>query len=326
MIDSNTIIGFFLTSAVIGTVLFRLRRGASATLVIQEFHLAKQPSPSMPPTVEIVGRMQGIVAFVLSLLKFSPITRLTLAGMELRCESGSLAGRRMQVIPIRQVSNLAAGIHKPIGNLISALVLNIVGVYGSVEFRSILPIIVTLVAGLVLVGFYAVSKKFFVEIHAQGGPPISLLFKPNVLEGVPIDAHQAMSVIGVIRDLVIAANQGTAGAFDAGATGVVATPLSPKSSADESPLFPSDLFQTATKQVDENEPLEVLLEVDEPDLSSAEEIETQADALLAESKQVAANGNRRKAVQLLKSVVTRFPSSKAAQQARRTLERSGIQV
>ena len=205
------IVGFMISFGIMAAIALRVARGRSAALVLQQFRLAQQPQPAALPSVEIVGRRQGVVAFVLGLLGFSPITRLTLAGMELRCESTSLSGRRMQVIPIRQVANLAAGIHKPIGNLVSAVVLNWMGISYAIQHRTFLPITVTLVAGIVLVVLYALSKKFFIEIHSQGGPPISLLFKPNVLEGIPIDADQAMAVIGVIRDLVIASSAGFAG-------------------------------------------------------------------------------------------------------------------
>ena len=59
---------------------------------------------------------------------------------------------------------------------------------------------------------------------------------------------------------------------------------------------------------------------------SPEETEAAAQTLLADSKQLAAEGNRRRAVEILKAIVSECPNTQAAQQARRTLERSGIQV
>ena len=53
------------------------------SLVIHKFSISTQPLPMPTPTVEIVGRRRGIVAFFLSLIGFSPITRFILAGNQL---------------------------------------------------------------------------------------------------------------------------------------------------------------------------------------------------------------------------------------------------
>ncbi len=47
-----------------------------------------------------------------------------------------------------------------------------------------------LLASVILILVYVLSKKFYLEIHSQGGPSIGLLFKPNVIEGVQIDVER----------------------------------------------------------------------------------------------------------------------------------------
>lgn len=330
MFPMEAVIGTLFWVFIIGAFGVRLIRTRSATLVLQKYFVGVHPQPSAQPLVVIVGRMQGVIAFVLTLMGFSPITRLTLAGSELRCESTSLFGQRLQLIPIRQVSNLAAGIHKPIGNLISAAVINAAGLSLSLTLRTFWPIFVTLLVGIVLVALYAISKKFFVEIHSQGGPPISLLFKPNILEGVPINAESAMAVVAVIRDLVMAS--GTMPAGFAGSVAPIPTaPPPPPMTWETSPQPTDDPPPDAspfTHFQAEDEPAEIIIEPDDdqPVPASSDDHETLADAMLAESKQFAADGDRRRAVRLLKTVVANYPNTKAAQQARRTLERSGIQV
>ena len=207
-----------------------------------------------------------------------------------------------------------AGVHKPFGNLVSAVVLNIFGSYASIEHRTFLPITVTLVAGVVLVVFYALSKKFFVEIHPTGGSPIKLLFKPNVIEGVPIDADEAMCAIGVIRDLVIAASTGVSPS-----AGVV--PIAPAPSPMYWPVpipapsnFQPNAFQVTTDQATDDGPSEVIVEPDDAEQyePSQEETEAAAQTLLSDAKQLAAEGNRRKAVEILKAIVTECPHTQAA--------------
>ena len=60
----------------IGSILFvvfiggafgiRLMRTRSATLVLQKYFIGVKPQPPARPVVVIVGRMQGIIAFVLT--------------------------------------------------------------------------------------------------------------------------------------------------------------------------------------------------------------------------------------------------------------------
>ena len=188
---------------IMSTIGLRFAKNRTSTLVIQKYEVAVEPQPASRPTVEIVGRMQGGVAFVLSLLGFSPIIRFTISGLELRCQSSSLFGQRSQFIPLRCVSTLAAGIHKPISMVVWAAFVLIFGIYLSLENRQWAPIAIALIIAAVLLVMYVVSKKFFIEVYAQGGPSISLLFKPNVLEGVAVDVDQAMAVVEVIRDLIV---------------------------------------------------------------------------------------------------------------------------
>ena len=203
MVGPVEFVGLLLLLAIAAGVGLRFSRNCASTLVLQKFTLAAPPLPLPDPTVEIVGRMQGIVAFVLSLMGFSPITRLTLAGSELRCQSTSLFGQRSHFIPLRCVSSCAAGVHKPIAAIVWAIVITIAAIYVSFEIGSWAPIAIGLVIAVVLTAVYVLTKKFFIEVYPHGGPAIALLFKPNVIEGVPIDVDKALAVVAVIRDMIL---------------------------------------------------------------------------------------------------------------------------
>ena len=277
----------------------RLGRNRTATLVLQKFSITVEPQATPTPTVEIVGRMQGVVAFVLSLLGFSPITRFSIAGSELRCQSSSLFGQRSQFIPLRCVSTMAAGIHKPIAAIIWAAILIVLGFYLSFEMRTWAPIAIALVVAIILVVMYVLSKKFFIEVYSQGGPPISLLFKPNVIEGVPIDIEQALEVVDVIRDMIL----------NDGATAQ------------------SQRHATITKQHDNHPPTanEVqpwTTQTKEPDVDE-EEYATQ---LFAQARQHAQNGDHQHAITVLQEIVRDYSQTQIADKARRSLQKSGIQT
>lgn len=350
----------------------RMFRTRSAAVVLQMYFIGLPMQPPTQPLLEIVGRMQGVIAFVLSLMGFSPITRLTLTGSEVRCESTSLFGQRLQMIPIRQVSNLVAGIHKPIGNLIWAAVLNVEGLVHSGISSTFWPITLSLVMGIVLVVLYAISKKFFVEIHSQGGPPISLLFKPNILEGVPIDATSAMAVIGVIRDLVMASGNTSMGvpSFVPFAMPTPFVPQQPTPPTVSPPTLANRRDENPADEENDNSMIDEVIIAPDDDAPDPDDVdpapsheqavapqdaswlspedasrmllnlmppeeppeanwlspEDAAQQLLDAAKKAASAGNRRIAVNTLKQVVSQYPDSQAAKQARRTLERSGIQA
>jgi hypothetical protein len=305
------VVVFFL--AIASGVGMRLARNRTSTLVIQTFHIAVKPQATQNPTVEIVGRVQGVVAFALSLLGFSPITRFTIAGTELRCQSSSLFGQRSQFIPLRCVSTMAAGIHKPIATLVWAALFIMLGFYISFAMGSWAPIAIALLFGIACVVSYILSKKFFVEVYSQGGPPISLLFKPNVLEGVPIDVEQALAVVGVIRDMII--NEGAA-AHSGHRSGPIDTQTPPDDAPDDSPgwAVPASDPDVATHWA----PPIVSHE------NTEEDDEEQAKQLMAQARQHVQAGQKQLAINALQEIVRRFPTTRVAEQARRNLQKSGI--
>ena len=78
--------------------------------------------------------------------------------------------------------------------------------------------------------------------------------------------------------------------------------------------FQPNAFQVTTDQATDDEPSEVIVEPDDAEQyePSPEETEAAAQTLLSDAKQLAAEGNRRKAVEILKAIVTECPHTQAA--------------
>lgn len=284
--------------AILGILAGTAARGtfSRSTLILQRFSIGQEPSPDFTPLIEIVGRNEGIVAFILTLMGFSPITRFTIAGSELHCQSSSLFGQRSQFIPLKCVSSLGAGIHKPLFSLFLAILLIIGGVYISFELHSWAPIAIALIFAVLFVVSYVLTKKFYIEVFSNGGPPVSLLFKPNVLEGVPIDAEQALDVVRVIRDLILH----HVAADSASAARVVVD---------------GESRSRAKQGSASHEPL--VLSKRDKDIGSNSEIE--AKALFEKARQYASTNQKQAAVPVLQELVRRFPQSSFAEQAKRIL-------
>ena len=267
-----------------------------ATLVLQKFSVHQQPQPAGAPIVEIVGRSQGAIAFILTTMGFSASTKFTVTNSEVCCESSSLFGQRFQFIPLRSVGTLGAGLHKPVGTLMAAAFLIVLGLYCWFFQDSVVAFAIAVFIAAILLALYYFSKKFFLEVHPKGGPGISLLFKPSAIEGVPIDIHQALAVVAVIRDVVTKKGTGevlTEQASSPPPLNRVTSPTwspSPQQAADSSPPPPPEL-----------------------------DVESQARAEFAHAKHLFDSGQRAEGLKVLEDIVRDFPNTHAGRQAEKNL-------
>jgi hypothetical protein len=303
-------------AAIVGSVVFflfllagaQVARGArSVTLVAQKFHLSVAPKRPTEPAVEIVGRAQGVIAFVLSLMGISPITRFIVAGSELRLQRTSVLGESAHYIPLRSISSLSGGVKKPITTLVVGTFIIVLGVGSSIASRSWIPIVISFVLAIICLIYYALSKRFFLAVYPHGGPGIQLMFAPNVLEGVSINSEQTLAVIAVIRDLILAKGEEAPLALTAAVE-----------SADFERPHQGQPQTWSEMKPEEFEPLEV-----EPLEVETIDVEELANNLYSSARALAQSGEQQKAIAALKDILRRYPTTEAAKKARRNLERAG---
>lgn len=285
-------------------------------LVIQKLVDHEQASAEAPPVIELVGRQQGIISFLLTLIGISPITDFKVTPDEVCCNSNSLFGRRNQAVPLRAISSVAAGVRKPIGYLLMAFCFSFAGVFGGLVVlwqEGLTNFLVTLLVcgalAALFVWLYAINKTFFVSIYNQGGPPLLLAFKPNVIEGVKLDLDRALRVVKIIRDRVIASTTPTPMAVSH-----AMTPASPNGQQGVHPIpeesDPSP-FEATTHDFDDY--------LQTPLGESAE-------TLLQSAREFIKQNKRQEAVGVLREIILRFPTSSEAGIAKSTLERAGVRA
>ncbi len=267
--------------------------------------------------IELTGRQQGIISFLLTLVGVSPITDFTLTPDELCCNSTSLFGRQNQSVPLRAISSVAAGVRKPISYLFVAFAFLIVGVFGGLGvlwneglYRFLLTLLVCGSLAALFLWLYAINKRFFVSIYTQGGPPILLSLKPNVIEGVPLDLERALGVVKIIRDRVLASTNPPAAAI---------VSRLPAPSINGSPLVQSSPASFAPSP-------SVPSTYEYEDYSVGDPVSEQPETLLQQARDLIKQGKRQEAVSALRDVVVRFPHSSEAGIARATLEKAGINL
>jgi hypothetical protein len=144
-----------------------------------------------------------MIAFVLTVLQLEAQTvfNATISGIEY--ESASLFGRTRKFVPLSRVASMTVGVHRPIGYMIAAGILMLLGVTSAIEAGSSIPLIVLVVFAIVLVIAYFLGNSVLFEISSNAGREISLRFKPGVLENVPVDLRKALDAAAVIRDLIL---------------------------------------------------------------------------------------------------------------------------
>lgn len=116
--------------------------------------------------------------------------------------------------PIDRIAQITSGSKVAFEYVIGAVVITIVGVF--VLLASLLnmrvaavvgtPVVTAIFAGLRLL-MYHLDRRFYVGVFGQGGWPILMAFKPNVIEGVELNLDRAMEIAAVIRELAAEARQ-----------------------------------------------------------------------------------------------------------------------
>src|SRR4051794_8194606 len=83
------------------------------TLVLQKFAINQPAEAVGSPIIEVIGRSPGLMSSLLTLIGFNPRTHFSVNHSEVRCESASLFRQHIQIIPIRSIGNMQAGLDKP---------------------------------------------------------------------------------------------------------------------------------------------------------------------------------------------------------------------
>jgi len=180
--------------------------GGGSSLVVQKLTIRTARSPQAANAVEITGRREGLVAFLLTLAGLSPTTSLVVNDREAVCKTTGLLGIENRSIPMDRVAQVTSGSKVAFEYLAGAVVMFLMGLLATVGFLvkfELLPLIgaplVTALAMVGMVALYLLNKRFFVGVFPQAGPPMFLAFKPNVIEGVELNLDRAMEIAAIIR-------------------------------------------------------------------------------------------------------------------------------
>jgi len=178
-------------------------RTLGATLVLRRFHIAKSPHDGL--YVEIVGRPEGILGWLLTTLGLDAQVTFQLTDTHISIESSGLQGKSKEIAPISNVASASVGYMKSIWTLIMGALAIALGLYEGLVENSAVVLVLGLVVGAVLLARYWFSNRLHVAVITNGGSVLGLRFKRSVIEGVAVDFDKCASVVDVLQGLMLAA-------------------------------------------------------------------------------------------------------------------------
>jgi hypothetical protein len=143
-----------------------------------------------PSSFEIYARREGVVSFLLSLLKIEPTVKMQASGNTVSFEEGSLFGySRMQAHPARIVST-SVGFRKSYWPLL------IGAACAPLSFG------ISLIIGIVM---YYLSKELSMGFRIDGRD-YSIAFKSSVIHGTKVDEQATAEVVRILENLSLHAS------------------------------------------------------------------------------------------------------------------------
>lgn len=137
--------------------------------------------------VHLIGREQGLIAWILSIMGIDPTTEVEIKEDVIIFTTASLAGRERRVIPLASISSAYYGYVKPWREAIA------IGILLS-------PIFIGLLIGPL---YYIFNKTLTVGVVENSGWIGGFAFKRSVIEGKRIEENEAYDVIELIQKLII---------------------------------------------------------------------------------------------------------------------------
>jgi len=167
-------------------------------LVLRRFYVGQAQNGYY---VDIAGRPPGLFAWILMKLGLEAETVMRVSAESLTYKHSSLFGQSYTVVPLNAISSTHSGYAKNFW----LLMLGVGGLlYGLLQLFSNQagPGIVLLLIGAFLLFRYWLDKSVTIYVQTTGGAKLGLSFSRSLIEGVALDAKQAINAIMVINRLI----------------------------------------------------------------------------------------------------------------------------
>lgn len=152
-------------------------------------------------------RAQGLVSFILNLMKLEPTTTLVVSEGVVSIEISSIKGKSKTMTPITQVAGFHGGYSKPIEiittGILCAMFFNIGDwvIYSMSESYIGLSFFGLLIM-LVCIILYIFSKKLYLGYETSGGDTYMVEFKKGVLGSMSVDIDKVNHALDLVNGVL----------------------------------------------------------------------------------------------------------------------------
>ena len=185
-------------------ILIAIARGKktnSASLVLSKFYVNENDPNEI--FVSISGRGEGIIAWLLTVLKIYGETTFELNDDCISMNYLSMQGNINHIIPLTCVSSSYCGYTQSIIALILGIFFSIIGFFMLMINSIRLQGLFSLFFGVILLIAFFFSKRLFITVETRGGLTPGIKFKRSIIGNVPVDFNKAKSVVEIIKNKTI---------------------------------------------------------------------------------------------------------------------------
>jgi ribosomal protein L40E len=190
------IIGFIVVAAFL-----KGRKTNSTSLVLTKFYVNENDPNKV--FVSISGRGEGVIAWLLTVLKIYGETTFELNDECIAMNYLSMQGNINHIIPLTCVSSSYCGYSQSIMAFIVGIFFSIIGFFMLIISSIRVEGFSLFIIGIILIISFFFSKRLFITVETKGGMTPGIKFKRSIIGNVPVDFNKAKSVVAIIKNKTI---------------------------------------------------------------------------------------------------------------------------
>ncbi len=178
--------------------------GGLPVRVLQKFKIHK--SANGTPLIRVVGRAQGLISFVLTILGLSDQTHFELYEDRIFYRSNSLSLQIVNTVMLDHVNYTICTLYQPIWTLIIGGFLLIASFFSllAVAFVGSLPAFVFGMLAVFSAYFFWTNRFLVMGIRTSSGDTLGIVFKRSIIENIEVDFGKVRKAMRLVDEKILA--------------------------------------------------------------------------------------------------------------------------
>lgn len=176
--------------------------GGLPVRVLQKFKIHK--SANGTPLIRVVGRAQGLISFVLTILGLSDQTHFELYEDRIFYRSNSLSLQIVNTVMLDHVNYTICTLYQPIWTLIIGGFLLIASFFSllAVAFVGSLPAFVFGMLAVFSAYFFWTNRFLVMGIRTSSGDTLGIVFKRSIIENIEVDFGKVRNAMRLVDEKI----------------------------------------------------------------------------------------------------------------------------